>query len=129
MPGDYGFDPLRLGTNQEALPYYREAERMNARWAMLAVAGILVTDIIGAGDFWTAGAKEGATGPFDLQTLIIIEAAFFAFVEGRRYQKVRSALFLAAHCPPRPHLSRLPLRVVLARSQAETLLSPWPLSG
>lgn len=89
MAGDYGFDPLRLGVNAEALPYYREAERMNARWAMLAVAGILTTDLIGAGDFWTAGAKPGATGSFDLQTLIIIEVVFFAVVESLRYRKVR----------------------------------------
>ena len=55
--GDYGFDPLSLGANKDALPWYREAELMNGRWAMMATAGILFTDAIGAPHFWEAGAK------------------------------------------------------------------------
>ena len=35
-------DPLGLGANKERLTYFAEAERVHARWAMLAVAGILV---------------------------------------------------------------------------------------
>jgi len=87
MPGDYGFDPLRLGVNSSALPYYQEAERMNGRWAMLGLVGILAADFTGV-DFYTAGADAG-TGSFDLQTLIIVEAAFFAVVESLRYNQVR----------------------------------------
>jgi len=55
--GDYGFDPLRIGGNPELLPYYREAELMNGRWAMAAVAGILFTDAFGIGPWWEAGTK------------------------------------------------------------------------
>ena len=39
---DYGFDPLNLGKNPEALKWYQQAELQNGRWAMLGVAGILV---------------------------------------------------------------------------------------
>lgn len=58
--GDYGFDPLRLGANSDALPWYREAELTNARWAMMAVAGILFTDALGLTPFWKAGAEVRA---------------------------------------------------------------------
>lgn len=55
--GDYGFDPLRLGTNPDQLKWFREAELTNGRWAMAAVAGILFTDLVGLTPFWEAGAK------------------------------------------------------------------------
>lgn len=35
-------DPLGLGANPERLTWFAEAERVHSRWAMLAVAGILV---------------------------------------------------------------------------------------
>merc|ERR1712224_291740 len=37
-PGDYGFDPLGLGEVPANLERFREAELLNARWAMLGVA-------------------------------------------------------------------------------------------
>lgn len=36
------FDPLGLGANPESLKWFRESELVHSRWAMLAVAGILV---------------------------------------------------------------------------------------
>ncbi len=57
LAGDYGFDPLSLGANKEALPWYREAELMNGRWAMMAVPGILLVEAAGGPNFWEAGAK------------------------------------------------------------------------
>ncbi len=41
-PCPYSFDPLGLGANPESLKWFREAELVHSRWAMLAVAGILV---------------------------------------------------------------------------------------
>lgn len=83
MLGDYGFDPLRLGTNPETLKWYREAELTNGRWAMAAVAGILFTDAVGLPSFWEAGSQEYAigTGP-----LLAIELAVFAVLESKRYE-------------------------------------------
>ena len=81
MTGDYGFDPLRLGTNKEVLPYYAEAELTNGRWAMAAVAGILFTDLVGAGDWWTAGAKEYS---LDTKTLLAVQIPTMAVLESMR---------------------------------------------
>ena len=36
------FDPLGLGGDPERLKWFAESERIHSRWAMLAVAGILV---------------------------------------------------------------------------------------
>ncbi len=36
------FDPLGLGADPERLAWFAESERVHARWAMLAVAGIAV---------------------------------------------------------------------------------------
>lgn len=41
MAGDFGWDPLGLGANPEAMKWFRESELQHSRWAMLGVAGIL----------------------------------------------------------------------------------------
>jgi len=41
LPGDYGFDPLRLGSDPELLKWFTHAELIHCRVAMTAVAGIL----------------------------------------------------------------------------------------
>jgi hypothetical protein len=41
LPGDYGFDPLRLGSDPEILKWFTHAELIHSRVAMAAVAGIL----------------------------------------------------------------------------------------
>jgi hypothetical protein len=81
MAGDYGFDPLRLGGNPTLLPYYQEAELMNGRWAMMAVAGIIFTDAVGKGPWWTAGAEPT---PIPFNTLVAIEVAVMAVLESKR---------------------------------------------
>jgi len=83
MLGDYGFDPLRLGTNPENLKWFREAELYNGRWAMAAVVGILFTDLVGLPKFWLAGAESY---PIDTKVLAAIEIAVFAVLEGKRYE-------------------------------------------
>ena len=50
--GDFGFDPLGLGTDPEKLAWYKEAELTNGRWAMAAVAGILFTEFTGVAPKW-----------------------------------------------------------------------------
>ncbi|KAK9862966.1 hypothetical protein WJX84_003454 [Apatococcus fuscideae] len=45
LAGDFGFDPLNLGAEPEALRWYTQAELIHSRWAMTAVAGILIPDV------------------------------------------------------------------------------------
>jgi hypothetical protein len=82
--GDRGFDPLRLA-NKQNFAWLKEGELTNGRWAMLAVAHILFTEAFGIGQpWWTAGAQVDL--PLPLTTLIAIEVALFAVLEGKRYQ-------------------------------------------
>ncbi|KAF7085615.1 LOW QUALITY PROTEIN: hypothetical protein CFC21_089023 [Triticum aestivum] len=46
LPGDYGFGPLGLGEQPEALKWYVQAELVHCRFAMAGVAGILGTNLI-----------------------------------------------------------------------------------
>ncbi|KAK9904828.1 hypothetical protein WJX75_003427 [Coccomyxa subellipsoidea] len=62
LPGDRGFDPLRLATikpsavadPEDGLPWLLEGELYNGRVAMLAVVGILAVEFLGKGPWWKA---------------------------------------------------------------------------
>jgi len=85
LPGDFGFDPLRLGTDPDTLKWYVEGELTNGRWAMAAVAGILFTDALGVTPkWWEAGAQVDS--PLSLPILIAFEVALFAVLEYKRYE-------------------------------------------
>ena len=47
-------DPLGLGKTESSLERFTEAELMNGRWAMLGVAGAVVPEVLGLGDWWSA---------------------------------------------------------------------------
>lgn len=83
MMGDYGFDPLRLGTNPDNLKWYREGELYNGRWAMAAVAGILFTDLVGLPKFWLAGAENY---PVSIPIQLAVGIPLFAVLETKRYK-------------------------------------------
>eukprot|EP00245_Coleochaete_scutata_P015200 TRINITY_DN667_c0_g1_i1.p1 TRINITY_DN667_c0_g1~~TRINITY_DN667_c0_g1_i1.p1 ORF type:complete len:258 (-),score=56.84 TRINITY_DN667_c0_g1_i1:576-1349(-) len=51
LPADRGFDPLGLAWDAKVLNRYVEGEVINGRWAMLAVAGSLVAELGGQGNF------------------------------------------------------------------------------
>lgn len=57
LVGDYGYDPLDLGANPDALAWYREAELMNGRYAMLGVAGGALVNAVGLPNWYEAGAQ------------------------------------------------------------------------
>merc|ERR1711871_152782 len=84
MEGDYGFDPLRLGQNENLVKYYREAELMNGRWAMAAVAGILFTEAAGLPDFVQAATQDYGI-PFN--TLVITQVIVMGVLE---YYRIKS---------------------------------------
>lgn len=88
LQGDYGFDPLRLGSSKELLPWFKEAELTNGRWAMTAVPGILAIEALGKADpWWNAGAT--ADKPIPLTWLWVIEIVTFGIIEYKRYQNFK----------------------------------------
>lgn len=62
LVGDYGFDPLGLGSDPEILKYFVQAELIHGRWAMAAVAGILI---------------PGVRPPLDIRPRPYLQAAAF----------------------------------------------------
>eukprot|EP00195_Chlamydomonas_chlamydogama_P006919 CAMPEP_0202889710 /NCGR_PEP_ID=MMETSP1392-20130828/299_1 /ASSEMBLY_ACC=CAM_ASM_000868 /TAXON_ID=225041 /ORGANISM="Chlamydomonas chlamydogama, Strain SAG 11-48b" /LENGTH=260 /DNA_ID=CAMNT_0049573105 /DNA_START=66 /DNA_END=848 /DNA_ORIENTATION=+ len=94
LPGDFGFDPLGLGTDSERLNWYVQAELQNGRWAMLAVAGILFPELASnIGISWPgAGVKWFEVPDFKFyapaSTLSVVAAFLFHWVEIRRYQDI-----------------------------------------
>merc|ERR1711959_625157 len=90
LPGDFGFDPLGLGKDPQAMKWYRQAELQHARWAMLATSGILAQSILRPDvSFMEAGEKASENASFPLSTLIVIQIIFMGFAEGRRWQDIR----------------------------------------
>jgi len=91
LPGDFGFDPLKLGSDPDLLKWFTQAELVHCRWAMLGMAGILFPEVaskVGAldvPDWWVAGkvAQDSSDIPFG--TLVGAEIIFFGWVEGKRW--------------------------------------------
>ncbi|CAK0756035.1 hypothetical protein CVIRNUC_002420 [Coccomyxa viridis] len=88
LPGDFGFDPLGLGANEERLTWFAESERVHARWAMLAVAGILVQEIVRPDVFWYEAALKSpmpfGNSPAAILGLVAFELFAMHYVEVRR---------------------------------------------
>merc|ERR1711937_424285 len=105
LAGDYGYDPLGLGTDSDKVRSYREFELIHSRWAMLAAAGILIpegleangADLVG-GTWFETGAKmlNGGTlnyfavpwgivnNPLPLIVVVAFEVGLMAAVESYR---------------------------------------------
>merc|ERR1711904_156660 len=87
MPGDFGFDPLRLGTDPDLLKWFREAELQHCRWAMLGVTGIMFGEIVRPDiDFYKAPKQLEGSLPFSIPVLLFVEFILFHYVEIRRWQ-------------------------------------------
>ncbi|KAH7279749.1 hypothetical protein KP509_37G034400 [Ceratopteris richardii] len=92
LPGDYGFDPLELGKEPEALRWYVQAELIHARFAMAGVAGILFTDVLRTFGlrnipiWYEAGATHFDFA--DTRTLFFVQLLLMGFVETKRYMDI-----------------------------------------
>merc|ERR1712224_454633 len=105
LAGDYGYDPLGLGTDADQVRSYREFELIHSRWAMLAAAGILIPEGLEAnganlvgGTWFETGAKmlNGGTlnyfavpwgivnNPLPLIIVVVFEVGLMAAVESYR---------------------------------------------
>lgn len=94
LPGDFGFDPLGLGEEPEALKWYVQAELVHCRFAMAGVAGILFTDLLrvsGIRDlpvWFEAGAAK-----FDFANttaLFFVQLFLMGFAETKRYMDFKN---------------------------------------
>merc|ERR1719316_1809390 len=87
LPGDFGFDPLRLGSDPSLLKWFREAELQHCRWAMLGVAGILVGEIARPDiDFFKAPQQLNGSLQFTIPVLLSVQFVLMHYVEIRRWQ-------------------------------------------
>ncbi|BDA50608.1 Photosystem I chlorophyll a/b-binding protein 5, chloroplastic [Coccomyxa sp. Obi] len=92
LPGSYGFDPLKLGEDPAALKWYVQSELVHSRFAMAAVAGILIPEVLkkfGAVNlpvWYEAGKYAQESSPIPFNTLIALEIFAFNFVEIKRWQ-------------------------------------------
>merc|ERR1712025_612250 len=87
MAGDFGFDPIRLGSDAEMLKWFREAELQHCRWAMIGVAGIISGEIVRPDiNFCKAPLQLEGLLPYSLPTLVAVESILFHYVEVRRWK-------------------------------------------
>jgi light-harvesting complex I chlorophyll a/b binding protein 4 len=95
LAGDYGWDPLGLGADPAKLSWYRQGELMNARWAMLGVAGILAQELVKPNVWWyDAGMPQNLPdiefgGKVNLGGILAWEFLLMHFVEVRRWQDIK----------------------------------------
>ncbi|CAA6659932.1 unnamed protein product [Spirodela intermedia] len=91
LPGDFGFDPLGLGSDPESLRWNQQAELVHCRWAMLGAAGIFIPElltklgILNTPSWYTAGEQEYFT---DTTTLFVVELVLIGWAEGRRWADI-----------------------------------------
>jgi light-harvesting complex I chlorophyll a/b binding protein 4 len=95
LAGDFGFDPIGLGSSPTALKWYRQAELVHARWAMLGVFGIVVQELTVPDVFWYESAlpenlPSFVNDDFNLGSLLGIEFLLMHYVEVRRWQDYKN---------------------------------------
>lgn len=89
LPADYGFDPLGLGADPDALKWYVQAELVHARFAMAGTAGVLFPTALGLPQWYEAGEKAIAGSPFPFQTLFAIQLFLMGWAETRRWMDIK----------------------------------------
>jgi len=97
MGGDYGFDPLRLGSDPEWLKWFAHAEVFHGRLAMTAVAGILVPAISTAAGIsgvpqWYDAPKAvaGATSAYPAAANVFVTLLLAGWVENKRWADIEN---------------------------------------
>ena len=88
MPGDFGLDPMCLGSDPNALAWYRQAELQHARWAMIGVAGSVVGEIYTGKNFYTAPLEVDL--PMNPAALLAFQFVMMHWVEVRRWMDIRT---------------------------------------
>eukprot|EP00878_Enallax_costatus_P041673 GHUV01048517.1.p1 GENE.GHUV01048517.1~~GHUV01048517.1.p1 ORF type:complete len:238 (-),score=75.84 GHUV01048517.1:403-1116(-) len=95
LAGDFGFDPLGLAKDPEALRWYQQAELVHARTAMTAAAGILIPGILtkigvlNVPEWYDAGKVSCEQTGIPLSALLAVQLFLCGFVESKRWQDFR----------------------------------------
>eukprot|EP00798_Chlamydomonas_sp_ICE-L_P030899 gene30899-35952_t len=94
LPGDYGFDPLNLGSDPEVLKWMQQAELQHCRWAMVGTAGILYTAVAAQGgqdipQWYDAGEVANAKSAIPFGTLFITQMILQGWAESKRLMDMR----------------------------------------
>lgn len=84
LPADFGFDPLNLGADPDKLKWFREAEILHSRWAMLGTAGVLAQEIVRP-DVFFYDAPTVIELPFNAAGLVATQFFLMHYTEIRRY--------------------------------------------
>jgi len=102
LAGDYGFDPLGLGSDPELLKWFVQAELQNARWAMLGAAGVLFTSLaheagLGFPEWFDAGKVSIENGTIGIPavkasfgTLLAVQFLLFNWAEVKRWYDIKN---------------------------------------
>jgi hypothetical protein len=96
LPGDYGFDPLGLGSDPEVLKYFVQAELVHGRFAMLGAAGIVIPGLmtkmgmLNVPEWWVAGEVAINEQGIPLSALITVQLLLMGWVEGKRIQDFKN---------------------------------------
>lgn len=98
LPGDYGFDPLSLASEEKALKWFQQAELVHCRTAMTAVAGIIIPGLLSKAHIlpplpaWTDAGKVWIEGhpSFPLGSLIFTQLLITGWVEGKRWADLKN---------------------------------------
>lgn len=91
LPGDFGFDPLGLGSDPNALKWFVQAELIHGRFAMTGVVGILVPSIgtkvgaLNAPEWYEAGKVLVDNSGIPFGTLLMSQLLLMGWAEIKRY--------------------------------------------
>jgi len=97
LPGDYGFDPLRIGADAKRLAWMQQAELQHARRAMAGVVGIVFQEGFRPDILWTEAGAQPVFGPPDMMStqqdiygLVAAQILLMGWAEHRRLYDIRS---------------------------------------
>jgi light-harvesting complex I chlorophyll a/b binding protein 5 len=92
LPGDYGFDPLKLGEEKDRLRWFQQAELVHSRLAMTAAAGILLPGLANRAGLlnvpdWPVAGKVWIEGhpSFPLGSMLFTQILLTGWVEAKRW--------------------------------------------
>lgn len=91
LPGDYGYDPLGLGSDPDTLKWFVQAEIFHGRWAMIGTTGVLIpglatkTGVVDFPEWYDAGKVFVESSGIPFATLLMSQLLLMGWAEAKRY--------------------------------------------